>query len=302
MSRPPAAAIEERRDEAYVTHDGTTLRADAYLPAGEGPHPGIVLFHGGAWMKGSRASYEPWGRFLAARGYAAIAADYRLASDGRPAFPENLWDAKAAFQWVRANHRTLRVDPRRMAAMGGSAGAHLAAMVALTADVDALSSPYEDPFAAQPSGVTVVIGMAGTYDLLSQWEFDLARRPPGLSPTEVYLGGTPMSARARYFMASPTYHASSDNAAGTRWLLAWGTEDEVASPEQQSQVLSRQLRLAGALVRHAPLTGAPHYWYLESDVEDPNSINARFAHRLLAFLRTWSGFHEPPEAGDHAAG
>lgn len=282
-------AIEVFHNLVYATHEEIELAADAYVPSGPGPFAAIVLFHGGAWTKGSRAAYEAWGRFLASSGYVAIAVDYRLASADRSTFPQNVWDAKAAVQWVRANHVTLRVDPARLAVMGGSAGAHLAAMVALTTHVDELRSPYP-AIADQPADVSVVIALAGPYDLLSQWEFDAARRPPGRNPAELYIGGTPMSERRRFFLASPTYHASTDNASGTRWLLAWGTEDEVVLPAPHSQTLSRQLQQAGALVRHAPLIGAPHYWYLESAVEESGSWNARFAPMLLGFLRTWSGF------------
>lgn len=284
--------IEHIAGRTYAMHDGTDLKADAYLPVGTGPTPVIVIFHGGAWTKGSRASYQPWGRYLASRGYAAIAVDYRLADPSRPAFPQNVFDAKAAIQWVRANCGQLRVDPARMAVMGASAGAHLAAMVVLTRNVAELRNPYPDPFTDEDAHASVAICIAGPYDLLAQWEFDVIRRPSGQVPTEAYLGGTPASVRHRYYVASPTYHASADAASGTTWLLAWGTEDEVVTPDQHSHVLSRQLRQGGALVRHAPLPGAPHYWYLDADPEDPVSPSGVFARRLLAFLRMWSGLRD----------
>ena len=54
--------------------------------------------------------------------------------------------------------------------------------------------------------------------------------------------------------------------------------------------LARQLQMAGALVRLAPVVGAAHFWYMEGEVEEPGSFNAHFAGRLLGFLRTWSGW------------
>jgi acetyl esterase/lipase len=68
----------------FATHDGQELFADAYVPGAAGPRPGFVLLHGGAFTKGTRTSYAPWSRYLATRGYVALTADYRLATQGSP--------------------------------------------------------------------------------------------------------------------------------------------------------------------------------------------------------------------------
>src|SRR5690242_7340820 len=56
----------------YATHDGVELKGDLYLPAGPGPHPVIVNVHGGYWRRGSRDTFQFWGPYLAARGYAGF--------------------------------------------------------------------------------------------------------------------------------------------------------------------------------------------------------------------------------------
>jgi len=294
-SADPLAAkpVEVREGIVYAEHDGHSLLADLYMPPGRDLAAGILLFHGGAWTKGKRASYENWGRFLAAEGYVAMAADYRLAGAGAPSFPLNIWDGHAAVQFLRGRSAEYGVDPDRIGVMGGSAGAHLAAMVTLTPRVASLRNPYADEFAAVPSTVSFAICMAGTYDLVQRWEQDQIERPTGENSAELYLGSSPMSVRSRYYEASPIFHASEENARGTRWLLAWGTEDDVTAPELHSIVLSRHLKRAGALVRHAPIVGAPHFWYFEGEVDEGPFLPV-FASRLRTFLQAWSGWSGQP--------
>jgi acetyl esterase/lipase len=283
-------SITEQPGLLFAEHDGEALHADAYLPDGEGPFPAFVLLHGGAFTKGDRASYAEWGRFLAAQGYVALSADYRLATAGRATFPEAVLDARAAVQFLRASATDLRVDPSRIGVLGGSAGGYLAAMVGLTAEEPAFANPYPDPFRDVSAAVSVVVVMAGLVDLIKTWIHDRTLRPPGDAPIEAFLGGTPLTSRRRYFEASPLFHASEANARGTRWLIAWGTNDEVVPPDDHALALAGQLQLAGALVRLAPIVGAPHFWYMEAGPDDAGSASAHLAGRLLGFLRTWCGW------------
>ena len=285
--------IEERPGLSIAVHDGVALRGDAYLPDGPGPFPGFVLLHGGAFTKGSRASYAPWGRFLASHGYVALSADYRLATGTTPTFPACIFDAKAAVQFLRGSATELRLDPDRIGVMGGSAGGYLAAMVGLTSAAPGFANPYDDPHATVRADVSVVVPMAGIFDLSAQWEHDRTARPPGPGMTEVFIGGTPLDSRRRYYEASPLFHVDTANARGTRWLIGWGTHDDVVPPAAQSERLAHDLKLTDAVVRLAPLVGAPHYWYMEEGPAETGSFNAQFAGRLLAFLRTWSGWDAP---------
>jgi pimeloyl-ACP methyl ester carboxylesterase len=97
-----------------------------------------------------------------------------------------------------------------------------------------------------------------------------------------------MDRREAYYKASPLYHASQQNAARTRWLVSWGTEDDVVNP-RQSTVFVEHLKRANALVRIAPIPGASHFWQVESTVEE-SPILTFFAQRLFEFLETWAGW------------
>ncbi len=94
--------------------------------------PAIMFFHGGGHVIGSLNSHDLVARNLCAdTGYLVISVDYRLAPEHKfPAAPE---DCFAATQWVAANSCQLGVDPDRIAVAGDSAGANLAAVVAMMA-------------------------------------------------------------------------------------------------------------------------------------------------------------------------
>lgn len=286
----PRYSVNEQPGIPVAVHDGHELLADAFVPDGEGPFPAVVLLHGGAFIKGDRGSYAPWGRWLAAQGYVGLSASYRLATPGRTTYPQAIWDVKAAVQHLRGAAPELRVDPDRIGILGGSAGGYLAAMIGLTATDPAFANPYPDRYRDVDASVSVVVPMAGLFDLVRLWEHDRTARPQVAGPLELFLGGTPFDERRRYFEASPIFHASTANARGTKWLLTWGTHDEVAPPESQSIAMAGQLQMAGALVRLCAIPGAAHFWYMEGEVESPGSYNAHFASRLLGFLRTWCGW------------
>src|SRR5262252_9996105 len=119
--------VEARTGITYANHDGVALLGDLYLPSGSGRFPALIAIHGGGWQAGARGTFQFWGPYLAERGYALFAISYRLAKKGEKAFPQAVHDVLAAVQFVRATASSLKVDPARIALMGASAGAHLAA-------------------------------------------------------------------------------------------------------------------------------------------------------------------------------
>jgi len=102
-----------------------------YTPVGAGnaPLPGIVYFHGGAWVFGNLESHEPMLRMLANEsGCRIVSIDYRLAPEHR--FPAAVEDSFAATRWIAAHAADFGIDPGRIAVAGDSAGGNLAAIVA----------------------------------------------------------------------------------------------------------------------------------------------------------------------------
>jgi acetyl esterase/lipase len=101
------------------------LLMDAYLPAGPGPFPGVILIHGGAWKSGSRQDESKVASLLASDGFAAFAVDYRLVSP----YPAALHDVEDAVLFIRRHAQEYSLDASRVGAMGFSAGGELAALL-----------------------------------------------------------------------------------------------------------------------------------------------------------------------------
>lgn len=105
------------------------LKADIYYPDTTEKHPAVLLIHGGGWMAGSRNELEWFGNYLAMNGVVAISIDYRLVNEFTNATVQYS-DIKNALQVIIQNQQYLNIDENRIGVLGGSAGGHLAAMLA----------------------------------------------------------------------------------------------------------------------------------------------------------------------------
>ncbi|QQX82834.1 alpha/beta hydrolase [Cupriavidus necator] len=122
----PVASVED----CTVPAGDAALPVRIYRPEATGPLPALVYYHGGGWVIGSLDTVDVPCRRLANRaGCVVVSVDYRLAPEHK--FPTAAEDAYAAARWVTANAGALGVDPARVAVGGDSAGANLAAVVAL---------------------------------------------------------------------------------------------------------------------------------------------------------------------------
>ncbi len=210
-----------------VTHDisympGARGRLDVYAPAGAKDAPVVVFFYGGSWQDGDKAMYRFVGAALAARGIVAVIPDYRVYPAVR--FPVFLQDGARAVAWSRNNAGRFGGDPDRLVLMGHSAGAYIAAMLALNpAYLAAVGlDPHRD--------ISGFIGLAGPYDFLPLRErvIKVIFGPPDeLARTQPINFVTPG--------APPAF-------------LAAGLRDTTVAP-QNSMRLAARLRAAGDDVR-----------------------------------------------------
>jgi len=275
-----ADEIDIRKDVVYATHDGVALAGDFYLPKGAGPFPALVGVHGGGWRLGARSSFQYWGPYLAARGYALFAVSYRLASKGKSTYPQAVNDVCAAVQFVRGEAKTFNVDAERIALMGASAGAHLSGLASLAGETFAKAYPQDRHASVSPK-VKALIGIYGVYDMAANW-FDFQRQTPAENPTDMFVGCTPMHDRRRYFEASPiSYTTFANNHVAV--FLSWGTEDDLVDRAQQSEAFQLALKRAGFFVRTAVVQAAPHYW-VSDPIDEPGSFSGFVAPRLVRFL------------------
>ena len=143
--------IKVRNNLVYATKDGKELKLDAYLPSGKGPRPSVLVIHGGGWMSGSKWQLGRYASALAKRGMNTFAINYRLAPKYK--HPAQVEDCRDAVRWVRKNSKKFDGDPKRIGALGYSAGAHLSAMLAVTG-----MTAKQDP---KGIGTEIVVAMGG---------------------------------------------------------------------------------------------------------------------------------------------
>jgi acetyl esterase/lipase len=161
----PDDGYRVERDLAYG--DAARQRLDLYLPdEAVAPAPVVVFFYGGRWEAGSKADYRFVGEALAARGFVVVIPDYRLYPEVR--FPTFVEDGAAAVAWVRRNIGRFGGEPWQIHLMGHSAGAHIAALLAL-------DRRYLATAGVEPGTLESFVGLAGPYDFLPLTDATLKR-------------------------------------------------------------------------------------------------------------------------------
>ena len=101
----------------------------------------IVFFHGGGWNSGDYKQFERQSKYFASREMVAISVEYRIRNKHGTSPIEAMEDAKSAIRFIRSNAKLLSINPDRIAASGGSAGGHLAAVAG---NIDSFDNPNED--------------------------------------------------------------------------------------------------------------------------------------------------------------
>ncbi len=133
------AGVVERLDLRYDPADSDAI-FDLFLPpasAGARP-PVIVWIHGGAWISGDKRDVANYLRVLAGQGFATVGINYTIAPGAT--YPTPVRQANRALAYLAANADALGVDASRVALAGDSAGAQIAAQLALVVSVPAYAA------------------------------------------------------------------------------------------------------------------------------------------------------------------
>lgn len=153
------------KDIEYVRRDGQPLKLDAAIPDGPGPFAAVILVHGGGWTQGNKTTYiTPIFKPLTDAHFAWFTIDYRLAPAAH--LPAPVDDVISAIQWVHEHAAEYKVDPKRIALLGESAGAYLVDYAAIAAPkalapaaVVSFYGPHDLTY--EHKGETVNTGVAG---------------------------------------------------------------------------------------------------------------------------------------------
>lgn len=274
--------IEELHDVRFL-EEGRSETLDLYLPAGkagEAPRPAVVWIHGGGWWGGEKRGGREVsiGRDLAAAGYVVASPDYALAKE-RPTWPLALHDCKNAVRFLRANAEKYRIDPERIAVMGGSAGGHLALMVAFTEGVEGLEP--EAPWPGVSSRVAAVADFYGITNLLTRQRVDKEGRPTGvLAPgsSKRFTGKTREEGADLWRFASPVAHVKP----GLPPVFITHGKKDATVDYLQALELAEALSGAGVPHRLVLLENAGHTYDLRTWNRAP--LERDLAADVLAFL------------------
>ncbi len=128
-AEPEAVAkVEDRK----IPGPAGSIPVRVYTPAGKGPFPVLVYYHGGGFVFGDLESHDGLCRSLTnGAGCVTVAVDYRLAPEAK--FPAAIDDCYAATRWVAENAAQLNADANRLAVGGDSAGGNASAVISILA-------------------------------------------------------------------------------------------------------------------------------------------------------------------------
>jgi acetyl esterase/lipase len=224
------------------------LRADA---------PVVVFLYGGRWSSGEKENYRFVGQALVSRGFVVMVPNYRLYPQVK--FPVFVQDAALALRWAREHAPDYGGDPERLFVMGHSAGAHIAALLALDPQYLEAAGGHRDWLAG-------MIGLAGPYDFLPFNDDDLKDM---FGPAE------------RYALSQPIHYVDGRN---PPMLLLHGHHDSVVL-ERNTLSLAASIRAHGGPVqtRLYPLMG--HLQVIAS-LAAPLRFSGTVLEDIAAFIET----------------
>src|SRR6476659_5112030 len=179
LARHVPGDLVEIVDEAYdiASPDG---RLDVFRPRRDEPLPTVVWVHGGAFVSGSKSDVSNYLRVLAGRGLTTVGVDYSIAPGSR--YPTPVKQVAAALAYVVDHADRLGVDPGRVVLAGDSAGAQIAAQVALLVTDPAYAAEIGIDVDVPAGALKGLVLFCGAYDFtlaqgstrLGSWLIDTA--------------------------------------------------------------------------------------------------------------------------------
>jgi len=207
-----AKPAPDLRDVKYGPHERNVL--DLWRAESDTPTPLVVFIHGGGFRAGDKSRISPSLLELCLKSGVSVAAiNYRLSQQA--AFPAPMHDSARAIQFLRLNAKQWNLDPKRVAATGGSAGAGISLWIGLHDDLADAGS--DDPVERQSTRLTCmgVYGAQSSYDpqFIEKLIGSSARRHPALLPFYGLKPGELDTPRAHklYERASPITYVSADD-------------------------------------------------------------------------------------------
>jgi acetyl esterase/lipase len=250
MSR--RSGVRRVRNLAFARVAGKVLHLDLTLPAATQPgdkRPVVLQIHGGAWVIGDKRDQgQPLLNHLATQGWVCVNANYRLSPGAT--FPDHLVDCKRALAWIAEHVADFGGDPDYVCVTGGSAGGHLAALVALTAN----QPRYQPGFEHVDTSIRAAVPFCGIYDLtnrLGTFPASFHRRIAEPLVVKAFLAEEP----ERFVEASPIDQV---HPLAPPFLVVHGDRDSLVPLPDTRLFVERLREVSKQPVLYAELQGAQH--------------------------------------------
>lgn len=221
---------------------------ELFLPKGRGPHPVVLLIHGGCYLAEYQGLAQTSGiaADLARRGYAVWNVEYRKLGEAGAGYPGTFLDVADAVDRIRAEAPAYKLDTRRVLAVGHSAGGHLALWAAARHKLPKTSPLWR----ADPLKIRAVISLGGIGDLEGQGSVFAGACGPEPIPRIIGLADR----RHAYADTSPAELLPS----GARVVMISGELDHVMPPPT-GKAYAERVRKAGDQAEAVAIPGASHF-------------------------------------------
>lgn len=223
--------------------------------------PSIVFFFGGAWVNGSVNAFAMQAKALSEKGMVAVLADYRVKSRNGTTPVACVEDAKSVMRYLKTNAEKHHIDTSRLAAAGGSAGAHIAAAAALVKGFD---SPSDDlSVSPVPKALVLFNPVFNNAPAPEGWGYEKVKDYfPQISPAHNIRAGAP-----------PT-------------LVMLGTEDKLV-PVSTAETFRKDMEASGARCDLELYEGAGHgFFHYSPKRTGEKDFYRRTLSRTVAFLES----------------
>jgi acetyl esterase/lipase len=291
--------VERVKDIQYAPEGGHRHQLDVWRPKGHVDRaPVLFQIHGGGWMIGDKAQQAlPLMLHLAAQGWVCVSANYRLSP--RVALPGHLIDCKLALRWVRENIADYGGDPDFVVVTGGSAGGHLAALLALTPN----DPEFQPGFESADTSVTACVPIYGVYDLAESFDPHDRAGPRGERighwMARRIVGATVEEDPERFARMSPIHHVGPH---APPFFVIHGAADNLVPVHQARRFVAALREVSREPVLYAELPGASHAFEVFHSVRTEHVVNG--VERFLAWLHSAHQARRPDvpaEPADEAA-
>jgi acetyl esterase/lipase len=259
---------------------GRRQQLDVYRP--REPRTGcpvLLQIHGGAWVFGRKDNQGlPLMNEMVRQGWVCVALNYRLSP--RATFPDHLVDCKAALRWIREHVADHGGDPGFVAVTGGSAGGHLAALVALTPN----EPEYQPGFEDVDTSVVAAVPFYGAYDFLEHNGVRVERASKPSFVERLVMKSSPREAPRAWQRASPIRWV---HAGAPPFFLLHGTHDSLVWVEGGRRFAEALHAASRQPVAWAELPGAQHAFDILPSLRCVHAVNA--VATFLAWVRSTRG-------------